>query len=56
MWLKLEDGIANVQIFLLLTFSGTTLDKTFFDLDDYHATQKSFEAIRKKFVSLYENI
>lgn len=49
MRLKIEGEISVVQIFLLITISGIPLHNTIADLEDYEATTKELDVVKKKF-------
>lgn len=49
------DANNDVQLFILLTISGTYFLNTVVDMDDYLNTQDNINNIKQKFVSIFVN-
>lgn len=52
---NLEDGTSNFKIFFLLTLTGTSLDNTFSDFDEYQGLLKENQAVQRTNVSLIDS-
>lgn len=55
MRINLDGDGRNIKLFFLITISGTVLNNTILDLDDYQNIRNKLNIERQKFVSLKEN-